>query len=107
MDYRNVCYLEKNEWAFESFSKRGSDYIGNKKSTLDSSKHIISFKEFLHLLSVRDSFCITEFDELYPGLKDKFNHSMKEPNVEQTNKKDEVKMTTMSDNEENTLKKKQ
>ena len=47
----------------------------------DKRKHIMSFKEFLHRLSTQDSFCISEFDELYPGLKDKFNRKMNSPST--------------------------
>ena len=47
----------------------------------DKRKHIMSFKEFLNILSIRDSFCISEFDELYPGLKDKFNRKMNSPSA--------------------------
>ena len=43
----------------------------------DARKHIISFKEFLYTISLQDSFCISEFDDYYPGLKDKFNSKMR------------------------------
>ena len=37
----------------------------------------MSFKEFLHLLRKRDSFCISKFEDAYPGLKHKFNRSLR------------------------------
>ena len=43
------------------------------KQFQDARKHILSFKSFLDDLCCRDSFGISQFDEYYPGLKEKFD----------------------------------
>ena len=60
----------------------------------DRRKHVMSFKEFLSRISARDSFCITEFEKYYPGLREKFDRSMRGEMDEK-----EVVISTSTENE--------
>ena len=74
--FQYVLYQTFRTYTYSLLEKKLSK-VTSFMQLQDKRKHIMSFKDFLSQISARDSFCISEFEKFYPGLREKFNQSMR------------------------------
>ena len=74
--FQYVLYQTFRTYTYSLLEKKLSK-VTSFMQLQDRRKHVMSFKDFLSQISARDSFCISEFEKYYPGLREKFNQSMR------------------------------